>query len=177
MTAKRMVTAALLAFVAVSLVTLVVKEVRGRAAAVPAPDVAQGPTQDDVAPPAEAPEDPESRVVVYYFHGNFRCVTCNTIEAYTREALAGLADADIAPVPALEVVNVDEPANRHFYADYELTTRTVVVAEFQGSTQVRWKKLEDIWDLVRDRDAFLRYVREEVEAYTSDAAPAEGAEA
>jgi hypothetical protein len=156
----------LLGFIAVAIVTLVVKEVRGGKRS-PAPDPAPASVS---ANEPQAPAAESRRVVVYYFHGNFRCVTCNTIEAYARESVAALDGHEGVLDSELKVVNVDEPANRHYAADYKLETRTVVVAEFMGDEQVRYKKLEGVWNVVKDKPAFLAYVQHEVEAYLAEPA-------
>ena len=95
---KTVVTAALLLFVASSVVYLVVKETGGK----PEQNSAQSGTtasptgQGRTAQPAVTveTETADSKVVVYYFHGNVRCMTCRTIEAYAKEAIeSGLGDA------------------------------------------------------------------------------------
>jgi hypothetical protein len=34
---------------------------------------------------------------------------------------------------------------------------------------VRWKRLDKVWDLIGDQQAFEKYVRDEVRAYLGDA--------
>lgn len=88
------------------------------------------------------------------------------IEAYTAAAVTGplgglLSDGRIE----WKVLNVDEPVNAHFTKDYELYTKTVVVSEIQDGKEVRWKRLEKVWDLLGDQQAFMDYVSNEVRAY------------
>ena len=41
----------------------------------------------------EASQNTDGHVIAYYLHGNFRCITCRTIEAYAEEAITkGFAD-------------------------------------------------------------------------------------
>ena len=40
------------------------------------------PAQADVAVAAKG-----NQVIAYYFHGNFRCYTCHTMEQYSKEAI------------------------------------------------------------------------------------------
>ena len=47
---------------------------------------------------------------------------------------------------------------------YSGITRGVIV-ETLGGNQVRWKNLEEIWNLNADKDAFQTYIREETLAY------------
>ena len=109
---------------------------------------------------------PGDGLIVYYFYNNVRCPTCHTIEAYTREAVQdGFAEAIRDGRLRWSPVNTDEPENEHFKKDYDLFTKSVVVAEIRGGRPTRWKNLELIWDLVGDKDAFLKYLRDEVRPF------------
>ncbi len=95
-----------------------------------------------------------------------RCVTCRKIEAYTKKAIqTGFSDALKNGRLELRVVNVDEPDNEHFVEDYQIVTRSVVIAEFEGSEQKRWKNLEQVWQLVGDEHTFLKYIQNETDRY------------
>lgn len=99
--------------------------------------------------------------VVYYFHGNIRCATCKKIEAYADEAVheefgKALEDGTLQ----WRVVNVDDPANRHFVEDFQLVTRSVVLVEYRGGKVVRFKNLDQVWQLVRDKERFITYVQD-----------------
>lgn len=108
----------------------------------------------------------DHQVTAYYFHTRARCTTCRTLEAYAREALQESYGAQLAD-GRLEwrTVNFHEPENRRFVQDYDLSVQSLVLVETQGGQRVRWKKLDRIWDLVSDREAYLAYVREETGAY------------
>ena len=100
--------------------------------------------------------------VVYYFYTNTRCYSCKTIEAYTREAVAtklaaGYKDWKIE----FKGVNVDEEPNKHFVQDYWLNSKSVVVQKFSGEKVLNWGKLEKVWQLLGDKDAFMNYVADE----------------
>ena len=117
------------------------------------------------APPASAPSSIHA-VRVYYFHGNARCVSCRKIEALAAEAVRAAFPEELkqGKVQWL-VVNVEEPANKHFIQDYKLYTKSLVVVDLADGSQVRWKNLERIWELLRDDEAFRRYVQGEVKSY------------
>jgi hypothetical protein len=102
------------------------------------------------------------RVIAYYFHGNTRCATCRKIEAYADEAIhQGFAEMLENGSLTWRVVNVDEPEHRHFIDDFQLVTRSVVLAEYDDDEIVRWKNLDKVWQLVRKKDAFVDYVQGE----------------
>jgi hypothetical protein len=107
-----------------------------------------------------------NRVVAYYFHVTARCTTCRMIQDYTEEALATgfrdvLATGDLEWRP----VNIQRPENRHFVQDYQLYARSVVIARFRDGRQVEWKNLEDVWDLLESKPAFVNYVQRQVRGY------------
>lgn len=105
-------------------------------------------------------------VVAYYFHGNARCKTCRTIEQYSHEAITAAFTDDLAN-GRLEwrVVNVDEDENKHFIQDFQLVTRSLVLAEHRGNQVARWKNLDQVWRLVRDKEGFIAYVQEQTSAF------------
>lgn len=127
---------------------------------VPAPEVfAQEPTADAGA----------ESVVAFYFHGNVRCATCKKIEAYADEAVQqGFPEALQNGALEWRVINVDETENRHFIQDFQLVTRSVVLAEYRGDKVVRWKNLDKVWQLVRSKDRFVDYVQRETREFLGE---------
>jgi hypothetical protein len=108
-------------------------------------------------------------VVAFYFHGNTRCATCKKIEAYADEAIhTGFVQALEASALTWRVVNVEEPDNRHFIEDFQLVTRSVVLAEYRDEKVVRWKSLDKVWQLVRNKDGFTRYVQSETREFLGE---------
>jgi hypothetical protein len=159
MKAKTVVSIVLLAFVAVSVVYLVIKETGSRGGAVVATEgIANGADVDAATA--------DSKVIVYYFHGNKRCNTCRTIEAYTAEAVTtGFAEQIETGRVVWQPVNIDEPENEHFVEDYDLTIRTVVLVDVVEGRDDKWTKLDRVWDLTGDKDAFVDYITTNTNAY------------
>lgn len=124
----------------------------------------------EVAPPF-AVEGVEPDVVVYFFDGGKDCSTCDKLEAYAREAVETHFGEELAS-GALQWrrLDMDEPVNEHFVTDYGLYAKSVVLVGFEGGEERRWKNLEDIWELVYDRPAYLEYIRAETRGFM-DAAP------
>lgn len=160
---------ALLAFVAVSIGAAIYKALpsgSGDSSAAAVPEAAAAPAakaapavKQAAAAPAKAAQ---KTAVVYYFYTDTRCSSCKTIEAYTREAVAarlasGYKDWKIE----FRGVNVDEEPNKHFVQDYWLNSKSVVVQKFAGEKTLNWAKLDKVWQLLGDKDAFINYVADE----------------
>ena len=117
----------------------------------------------------KAAQKTDTKVIAYYFHGNYRCYTCTKIEKYSREAIEMYFPDDLK-TGKLEFrsVNVDEPANRHFIQDYQLHTRSLVLVLYRNNEQQKWKNLKDVWQLVRNQDRFYQYVKSETEQFLAE---------
>jgi len=164
MNAKTLAIAALLAFVAISVVYLGVNR---PVAPDPAPVVAAAaPASATPEAAATIPAATAPHYVAYYFMTNVRCPSCLEIEQYTAETLqSDFAEPLETGRLAWRVVNTDEPENRHFIDDYQLHTKSVVVVELDGDRQVRWKNLEKVWELVGTREGFHDYIAGEMNAF------------
>jgi hypothetical protein len=173
MRVKTIVTVLLLAFVAVSLGFMIFKEGRVQQAEKAAPEK-QSRVLNDGKTGKATPDTPgklqsrnqQSKVVVYYFHGNTRCFTCRAIENFSRAAVGnGFPDELQKGSLEFRAINVEEPSNEHFVRDYQLVTRSVVLVRYSDGKQVKWKNLDRVWELVRDNDAFARYVQTETKQF------------
>ncbi len=111
-----------------------------------------------------------SSVIAYYFHGNYRCTTCTTLERLSRKAINEKFSRELGSGKlAFKSVNVDEPENRHFIEDFGLYTKSLVIVEMQGDKVIRHKNLKEIWTLWRDEPVFEKYVQKEVAAFLKEA--------
>ncbi|RKY18934.1 MAG: hypothetical protein DRP90_05100 [Planctomycetota bacterium] len=155
---RKAVTAVLLAFTAFSVLWIVLKETGAVQRRVPAaPEASVSPTP--------APAEGE-RFAVYYFIGGKRCSTCHKLEEYTREAVEkGFPDLVRSGVLFYETVDCDLPQNQHYIEDYELYAKSVVLVQFEGGRRVRWRKLDGVWERLRDREGFLEWVRSQVRSF------------
>jgi hypothetical protein len=149
---KSLVTIVLLTFVAVSVIALIAKEFGDKSSA------AEPGTNSAVS-------TVEDRVVVYYFHGNSRCITCIKMEAYAREAIeAEFADQLNSGQMKFRAINVETASTEHFIEDYQLYSSSVVIVLFKDNMQVDWKNLSEVWELVHNKNAFLSYIQDETTA-------------
>lgn len=105
-------------------------------------------------------------VTAYYFHTTYRCTSCRKIEAYSLEAIEKGFPQELKDGRLVwRVVNVEEQGNEHFVKDYQLYTKSLVLVEENDSTQVRWENLAKVWELLGDKDGFVRYVQDNTRAY------------
>ena len=108
----------------------------------------------------------QEKTIVYYFHGNMRCRTCNKIEMYTKESInAGFAKELSEGLLEIRMVNTDKSENEHFISDFQLTNRSVVLVQNRGEKLEKWKNLDRIWLLVRKKEAFQTYIDAETRAF------------
>jgi len=137
--------------------------------AAPEAPVAAGEASDGETVPAEAATAPAPRVIAYYFHRTLRCPTCLAIEQRVREALeVGYADALADGRLQWRPVNIETPGQEHFQQDFALETSTLVLVQHDGPRQVRWKKLEQVWQLLEDPTKFQNYIWTEMEPYLGE---------
>lgn len=122
----------------------------------------------EVTAPAPHAKDPgesalSRKVIAYYFHGDARCVSCKTIEAYTKEVIENSFRTELdSGRLEFHSINLDEGDNARFVDEFQLTTRSVVLSELDSGRQVSWKNLDKVWQLVRDKPGFLSYISEEI---------------
>ncbi len=191
---KHIPSALLLVFVGVSVVFLVVKETRSKpeianplgqefVTAHPSDGESAGTdtSQASRTPAGEVPTAKAARaksrpnvsgrtVVAYYFHGNFRCQTCRKIEAFSRDAVqSGFPEELKAGRVEWRVINVEQTGNEHFVRDYQLFSKSLVLVEKEGSKQTRWKNLQKVWTLVGNKEAFTKYVQDEIRGFLGGA--------
>mgnify|MGYP001765664583 CR=1 FL=1 len=154
----------LAAFVVISIGAAVYKAMPccsggGAAAAAPAPAAVPAAAPVLPAAPGKAAAAETGRAVVYYFYTDTRCASCKTIEAYTREAVTSRLAGGYKGLKAEFVgVNVDEESNAHYVLEYGLSSKSVVVQRFSGDKRLNWRKLDKVWQLLGDKEAFLNYV-------------------
>ncbi len=107
-----------------------------------------------------------SQIIVYYFHPKFRCPTCQMIEMLAEKTVEAKYPNEIAADRVVWLgINIDEPENREFIETFNLQTSTLVIAEMRLDKIVRWKKLENVWNLINNQDEFAKYIVAEIEQY------------
>jgi hypothetical protein len=129
-----------------------------------------------VIPKSEQPlmslkeESPRAnRIIVYYFHGSFRCATCQRIEQYSREAVeVNFKNEMDAGKVIFKAVNVEEKGNEHFTGDYQLYTKSLVLSLVKDGKEVKFQNLAKIWEDVGNKQKFFDYVKTELAGYLKE---------
>ena len=143
---RNIITILLLAFVAGSVAFLLFKETTPHAES----SVQSTMTRTD-------------QVVATYFHGRARCIACQHLQLYAEEALTSGFPRELADGRLVwRTVDISQPQNRHFVADYQLRYQSVIMEQMNGSQVQRWRNLDQIWHKVRDREDYITYVQREV---------------
>lgn len=147
MNAKSIIRTVLLAVIAIAIGSWVMKEF--------------GPAQ--AVGNAARPITRADGVTVIHFHGEKRCRTCIKIGDLARKTIdEEFADDEKTGKVRWETINYDEPANAHFVKDYSIVSSTVLVTLWKGGKEVKWNRLDAVWDLVGDETVFRSYVAEGV---------------
>ena len=108
----------------------------------------------------------DKSVIVNYFHGKRRCVTCQKLEAYAKEALEiNFADELADKTIQWKVTDMSTKENRHFAEDFQLVSQSLVLTMQENGKQTTWKNLDQIWQLVRDKETYMKYVRDSVKEF------------
>lgn len=109
------------------------------------------------------------KVIVYYFHTSFRCVSCRKIEQYTEESIKEYFDKEIKDKELIfKVVNVEEKENKHFVNDYQLYTKSVVLSLVKDSKEIKFKNLEKVWEHLNNKNKFFQYIKDETQKFLDE---------
>jgi hypothetical protein len=121
---------------------------------------------------ANAADAPSDRVVVMYFHRTQRCPTCLKMGSYTEEAVkTGFVRQMKDGAVTMCFVDFQDDKNAALTKAYEISGPTLIVARVAGGKVVEFKRLDEMWTKVRDKDAFLEYVRMNVKSSMKQTRP------
>ena len=113
--------------------------------------------------PAERPAD---RVLAMYFHRTQRCPTCLKMGSYSEEAIKkGLAKQVKEGSVEFYFVDFQDKKNAALAKGYKISGPALIIAKVEANKVKECKDLKDIWTKVREKPVFIKYVRENVEAY------------
>lgn len=112
------------------------------------------------------PQNAKTKIIAYYFHGSYRCPSCQTIEEWSHEAIKNSFQDELKNGRLVwKPLNIGEAQNRHFVKDYSLYTKSLVISEMNGEKEIRWKNLDKVWQLLKNQEKFFSYVESEIKKY------------
>jgi len=110
-----------------------------------------------------------SKVIAYYFHGNFRCDSCLKIEKYSKEAIEQNFKNEIdSGKLVFKVVNVEDKGNEHFMNDYQLYTKSLVITLVKDGKEVKYENLKKVWEYLNNQSKFHDYVKSGIDGYLKE---------
>jgi len=105
----------------------------------------------------------DSTTIVYYFHSNIRCETCNKLEKFTIEAVKKHFSKEIDESRIeLKIINIDEVENERFIKKYDLYMQTLILSKIIDGKEIKYEILDQIWDLVGNKEKYFLYIKNEI---------------
>lgn len=152
---KNFIRLALFAFVFVSIGFLLGREVTVRR---------QAPASGLQSATPVAPVAAGDKVVVYYLHTTFRCVTCNEIERLAK-TLVETEFADDLAAGRIEWREANYQQDESLAERYQLASSCVVVVNLQAGEEKDFQRLDDVWTRYQDPADFNEYVGAAIRKY------------
>ncbi|TWU38206.1 nitrophenyl compound nitroreductase subunit ArsF family protein [Novipirellula artificiosorum] len=116
---------------------------------------------------ANAADPPADRVLAMYFHRTERCPTCKMMGAYSEEAVkTGFADKLKDGTVEYRYIDYEKKENAELAKAYKVAGPALIVAKIEDKKVAKYKDLKDIWTKVREKPEFIKYVQENVKAFT-----------
>lgn len=112
------------------------------------------------------------RYIAWYCTTSWRCPSCLQIEAYAKKAVEEDMSAEVALGRlAFRMVDVQKEPYAHFIQDFQLYSKSLVIAEMAGDKVLRWQNLSRVWELLGNEAAFRSYVRQGISAFIAQGDP------
>jgi thiol-disulfide isomerase/thioredoxin len=125
--------------------------------------LATGPVSVEAARGADEP--PAESVMALYFHRTQRCPTCRKMGDYAQEAVkTGFAEQLKRGQVVFRFVDFQDAKNAAVAKAYKVTGPALIVARVKDRKVVAVENLDQIWMKASDKQEFLDYVRDRVQA-------------
>jgi hypothetical protein len=107
--------------------------------------------------------------MVYYFHRTARCPTCITIELNAHQVIQDHFQKQITNGRLMWMpINLDEPGGEEFKKKFDVGFSSLVVAKILDGNRIEYKKLNEVWTLLRDQEGFSKYVTDEINKFLNE---------
>ena len=124
-----------------------------------------------ITSPAELRADSQAteRVVIYQFHRRFRCEACYSLENAINETLKTHFPEQVADGKlAYEIIDLDAEGNKRYEKRYDFFYNTVIIAGMSGDEDLKFKNIEEVWQLTEDKGKLIEFIRVELEEYLKE---------
>lgn len=104
------------------------------------------------------------KVVVFYMHTTFRCVTCNEIERMTK----AVVETDFAAALAagrIEWQEVNFQERKDLAKKYDIASSCVVVVSIKNGQEAGFQRLDEVWPLSDKPAQFAEFVGSVIRKY------------
>lgn len=119
-----------------------------------------------------SPKALKDGVLVYLFHGNFRCPTCLKIEATTKRVVESrFAEELQSGKVIMREVNYEEPGNREYIQKYQIVAPTVVMVRVVNGEEKYFENLTEVWQLVDSEPQFCEFIEGTLQKFLKQKAP------
>jgi peroxiredoxin len=98
------------------------------------------------------------KIVLLYFHRSERCISCNNAEQYARDTLNTYFPDEVKS-GKLSIQSIDYQKDTEMAKKYNVNMQGLKLVEYRGG-QETVKDLAEIWAYVRDKDAYMSYLRD-----------------
>jgi len=101
--------------------------------------------------------------IVYYFHNQYRCITCTNMKKWAKEAVETTFKKELAQgIIEFQAINYETKENQHFIDKYMLSNKHVILSRIESGNEKSWKELDKIWKMVRDKTKYQAYIENEI---------------
>lgn len=105
-------------------------------------------------------------VIAYYFHRTIRCIPCITVEAVTAETIEKAFHEQLADGRLTWMgINLDDSGGQEYEKQFGVSRSALIVAKVDARSEVQYKELTKVWELLSDPDALSKYVENEIDEY------------
>jgi len=108
-------------------------------------------------------------IMAYYFHRTARCPTCITIELNAHQVIQEHFQKQIAEGRLIWMpINLDEPDGEKFEKEFDVGFSSLVAAKIVDGNCIEYKKLNDVWTLLSNKEGFSKYVKDEINRFLNE---------
>lgn len=103
----------------------------------------------------------KDKSIIYYFHTNQRCASCNIMENY----LEKVYNESYKDLLDYKVINVSDKENKHLFLKYKLYANATVLSKIKDGKEIDFIVLNDSWSYLHNEEKYKKYLKKEIERF------------